>query len=184
MITTTTNSTLSAADEHRKKFYELAAAHIQSLNYKFREKAVITENMKKKIFRCFSNKYPQEFTSNFKTWCETSFIIGEIGSEQVLYHSENKKEVLIYENMYDTYKQVHEQTAHGGRDKCLDSLAINYSWFNRKLVQQYIDICYSCQNRQSVKIPTVSKPIIELGKIFNNLIILSLITKERKRAKR
>ena len=118
MITTTTNSTLSAADEHRKKFYELAAVHIQSLNYKFREKAVITENMKKKIFRCFSNKYPQEFTSNFKTWCETSLIIGEIGSEQVLYHSENKKEVLIYEKMYDTYKQVHEQTAHGGRDKC------------------------------------------------------------------
>ena len=111
--------------------------------------------MKKKILRCLSNKYPQEFTSHFKIWCEISFIIEEIGPEQVLCDSKEKKPVLIYEKMYDTYKEVHEQSAHAGRDKCLHNLAVNYSWFNRDLLQKYIKICYSCQKRQSVKIPTV-----------------------------
>ena len=53
--------------------------------------------------------------------------------------------------MYEIYKQVHEQCAHGRRDKCLVSLAVNYTWSNRKFVQKYINICHSCQNRQSVK---------------------------------
>ena len=59
---TTTNSKMLAANEHRKEFYEIAAGHSQSLDYKFLEKVIITKNMKTKILRCLFNKYPQEFT--------------------------------------------------------------------------------------------------------------------------
>ena len=61
--------------------------------------------------------------------------------------------------MYDTYKQIHIQSAHGGRDKCLDSLSMNYSWCNRKLLELFIKNCSSCQKRKPVV-----KPIVALGK--------------------
>lgn len=65
--------------------------------------------------------------------------------------------------MYSVYKATHLQTAHGGRDKCLDCLSENYSWSNRALLEIFLKLCTSCQTRKQVKIPMFSKPIIELG---------------------
>jgi hypothetical protein len=163
-MSTTTNSALISYYDSRTHFYEKVQKHIKSLNYKYQEKTVITEEMKTKIFRCLSNKYPDEFNSRFKSWCRTSFSIRKIGVESVLCDSKNRKPILIYEQMYEIFKQIHEETAHGGRDKCMNSLSVNYSWYNRQLMQIFINNCQACQNRQAVKIPMLSKPIIELGK--------------------
>ncbi len=123
--------------------------------------------MKKKIFRCLSNKYSEEFDARFKSWCRMSFSIRKIGLQSILCDSKTKKPILIYEQMYDVFKEIHEGAAHGGRDKCMDSLSINYSWYNRQLLQIFINNCQACQKRQLVKIPMISKPIIALGKSDN-----------------
>jgi len=162
-MSATTNTSLLSPTDSRTHFYEKVQRHIKSLNYKYQEKTVITEDMKIRILRCLSNKYPEEFDSRFKSWCRTSFSIRKIGSESLLCDSKRHKPILIYEQMYDIFKQIHEETAHGGRDKCMDSLSVNYSWYNRQLLQIFINNCQACQNRQAVKIPIISKPIIELG---------------------
>ena len=164
MLTTTTDSITTSHNDFRTNFYDKVYKHIKSLNYKYQEKAVITEEMEAKILRCISNKNPKEFNSRFKSWCRTSFCIREIGLESVLCDSKTQKPILLYEQMYDIFKQIHEETAHGGRDKCMDSLSINYSWYNRQLLQIFLKSCQACQERQPVKIPVISKPIMELGK--------------------
>lgn len=35
--------------------------------------------------------------------------------------------------MFDVHEQTHVSTAHAGHDKCLDSLSMNYGWYNSKL---------------------------------------------------
>ncbi len=55
-----TNSTLISSIDFRNHFYEKVQKHIKCLNYKYQEKTVITEDMKIRILRCLSNKYPEE----------------------------------------------------------------------------------------------------------------------------
>ena len=66
--------------------------------------------------------------------------------------------------MYDVYKRTHIDTAHAGRDECLDYLSMNYSWYNRRLLQILIKNCSSCQKRKPIVKPMLSKPIIALGR--------------------
>jgi hypothetical protein len=75
--------------------------------------------------------------------------------------------------MFDIYRSSHEQTAHGGRDKCLEFIATNYSWLNRSLLQIFISQCTACQLRKSIKISMVSKPMIVLGN-FTKLFFMHL----------
>ncbi|CAF0929775.1 unnamed protein product [Adineta ricciae] len=151
-------------DELKKWFYEQANLHISSLNIRFREKCVIKEAMKNKIMNCLRENAitTDDFDSRFTSWCRNSFMVCDIGSERFLCDMKSKKPVLLYENMYEVYKKIHIETAHAGRDKCLDALSINYSWFNRELLQICLKSCSSCQQRKSIKRPTVSKPIIAL----------------------
>ena len=145
--------------------YELANQHISSLNDKFRKKAVITRDMNEKIVSCLRNNLRlEESNSRFISWCRYSFVLRIIGTCHFVCDNKNRKPVLLYENMYDVYKKIHIETAHGGRDKCLDNLAVNYSWFNRHLLQIFIKNCTSCQKRKSIEKPMLSKPIIALGK--------------------
>jgi hypothetical protein len=91
-----TNSILSSDNDSRVNFYDKVEKHIQSLNYKFQEKTVIKEEMKKKIFRCLSNKYSEEFDGRFKSWCRMSFSIRKIGLQSILCDSKTNKPILIY----------------------------------------------------------------------------------------
>ena len=152
-------------DELKICFYEQANLHISSLNEKFREKCVIKEETKNKIINCLrgNSTTTTEFDSRFTSWCRNSFVMCDIGPETFLCDIKSKKPVLLYEDMYEVYKNAHIEAAHAGRDKCLDALSVNYSWFNRKLLQIYLKNCSSCQQRKSIKRPTVSKPIIALG---------------------
>ena len=50
-----------------------------------------------------------------------------IGTQKFICGNKNEKPVLLYENMYDVFKKIHIETGHGGRDKCFDSLTVNYS---------------------------------------------------------
>ena len=70
------------------------------------------------------------------------------GTKRLLCDAKSKKPVLLYESMYDVYKHTHIETAHAGRDKCLDSLSVNYSWYNRRLFELFIKNCSSCQRRK------------------------------------
>jgi hypothetical protein len=151
-------------DYSRKEFYAQATEHLKSLNIKFREKAVITQTMNDEIIRCLLSKSPQEFDSRFLSWCRNSFVIQQIGLKYILCDAKTNKPVLLYEAMYDVYKSTHLEAAHAGRDKCLDSLAMNYSWYSRHLLQIFIKNCSSCQKRKPLLKPMLSKPIIALGK--------------------
>ena len=79
-----------------------------------------------------------ENDSRFISWCRNSFALRIIGIEEFLYDIKNGKPVLLYKNMYEIFKKVHLESAHGSRDKCLDNLAVSYSWFNRDLLQIFI----------------------------------------------
>jgi len=167
MSATTANNTIP--EEYTEKhFYELANDHIKSLNKKFREKAVITKELQTKIIECLSNSESHSFDSHFRTWCHINFKLLNIGSQTFLSDLKTHKSVLLFENMYSVYKQVHIDTNHGGRDKCLDELSLHYSWYSRPLVQIFLKLCMPCQTRTTAKIPINSKPIIELGnyKVF------------------
>jgi hypothetical protein len=139
-MSTTTNETLIPKKDSQTQFYELANKHIKSLNKKYQEKAVITKAMNEKILRFLSNKNPKEFDSHFRAWCWTTFQILKIGSECLVCDLKTHKPVIVYEDMYSIYKQIHVQTAHSGRDKCIDALSVNYSWYNRKLLQIFINL--------------------------------------------
>jgi hypothetical protein len=152
------NSILSTDDDARFFFYEQANRYINSLNINFREKAVITRSTNEKIMRCLQKKTLDEFNSRFISWCRNSFALRFIETHQFLCNNINGKPVLIYEDMYDAYNNIHIETAHSGREKCLDSITVNYSWFNRHLLQIFLKNCAPCGKRKSIE-----KPIIALG---------------------
>ncbi len=150
-MSTTTNEILIPKKDSRTQFYEQANKHIKSLNKNYQEKTVITQEMKAKIVQCLSNKYPKQFNAHFKTWCRTTFQTRKIGLESLLCDSRTHKPIIVYEEMYTIFKQIHVQTAHSDRDRCLGSLSVNYSWYNTKFLQIFINLCESCQSRQLVK---------------------------------
>lgn len=152
----------------REQFYESAKKHIGSLNAKIREKVVIDRALNDKIVNVLQGKACAEKNSNsFVRWCRKSFTLRLIGGHQLLCDMKNCKPVLLYEDMYDVFQTSHLQTAHGGRDKCQDNISVNFSWSNRPLLQIFISQCNACQTRKSVKIKTVTKPIIALGIVLN-----------------
>ena len=154
-------------DDARSQFYHLARKHIDSLNPKYREKAVISRLLSGTIINILQNKQCSEkITGRFSRWCRETFVLRAIGGHYHLSDRKAMKPVLLYEDMYDVYRTSHIQTAHGGRDKCLEHIAVNYSWANRALLQIFIAHCSSCQIRKSIKTNIVSKPIIALGTIF------------------
>ncbi len=166
-MTTTTIPTLISEDDEKKHFYQQANQHLNTLNVKYREKAVITHDMSLKIIVCLQNKLTtKEVSSRFMFWCRKSFSLINIGLRCLLCDSKNKKPIITYEEMYDIYKRIHIESAHGGRDKCIDSLIVNYSWYNRDLLQIFIKNCSSCQKRKAILKPMLSKPIIALGEIY------------------
>jgi Integrase zinc binding domain len=148
----------------RDHFYRLAREHIDSLNVKFREKAVITRALSEKITNALRNESSHETKAGlFLRWCRQSFLLRPIGGHQVLCDIKNIKPVLLFEDMYEVYQDSHQQTAHSGRDKCQEFISANYSWFDRTLLQIFISQCSACQTRKSIKLHTVTKPIIALG---------------------
>ncbi|CAF3763834.1 unnamed protein product [Rotaria sp. Silwood1] len=107
-------------DVARGKFYELAKKHIDALNPKFRNKAVITRDQSEKIINILQNKLSTEKVfGRFSRWCKQTFTLRFIGGHQLLCDFKEVKPVLLDEDMYDVYQTSHHQTAHGGRDKCL-----------------------------------------------------------------
>lgn len=158
------NGSSTSNETSRIEFYKQANEYIQSLNIKFREKTVITQSMNDKIIDCLSNT-SSKHNARFSSWCRTSFIIQNTRNKLLLCDVITTKPVLIYESMFDVYKQTHVSTAHAGRDKCLDSLSMNYSWYNRKLLEIYIKNCSACQKRKPIVKPMLSKPIIALGTV-------------------
>ena len=148
----------------RNQFYENAKKHIDSLKPKFRNKAVVTRLLSEKIINALENKRSSEKDHvRFSRWCRQTFLLRRIGGQQVLCDVKNVKPVLLFEDMYEVYFDSHHQTAHSGRDKCMDYISANYSWSNRSLLQIFISQCSACQTRKSIKIPSVTKPIIALG---------------------
>lgn len=174
----TTNESSGTNNDLQSRFYDLANKHVQSLNKKFQAKAVITLKTKENILQCLLKKQTWIGDSHFRSWCLRTFEIQNIRSENILADAKTHKPILLYEEMYSIFKQTHIQTAHGGRDKCLDSLAVNYSWVNRSLLQIFLKMCPSCETRKTVKIPMFSKPIIELG--ISCFVMLSLSMRYKK----
>jgi hypothetical protein len=148
----------------RDQFYARATSHIDSFNPKFRNKAVVTRELSVKITNALQKKSSSEKDHvRFSRWCRKTFLLRRIGGHQVLCDITNMKPVLLFEDMYEVYFDSHHQTAHSGRDKCMEYISANYSWSNRSLLQIFISQCSACQTRKSIKIPSVSKPIIALG---------------------
>jgi len=42
------------------------------------------------------------------------------------------------------FEQIDLQIVHADRDKSLDSLSVNYSWYKRKLLQLFTSLCERC----------------------------------------
>ncbi|CAF3853491.1 unnamed protein product [Rotaria magnacalcarata] len=156
------NSVSTSDDICRKQYYKEVDEYIKSIISKFREKTVITQVMHDRIIECLTNNNSSSYNARFISWCRTTFVIQNTGAKFLLYDSKTKKAVLIYESMYNVYKHTHIETAHAERDKCLDSLSLNYSWYNRKLLQLFIKNCSACQKRKPIVKPMLSKPIIAL----------------------
>ncbi|CAF1176001.1 unnamed protein product [Adineta ricciae] len=85
--------------------------------------------MKTNIMNCLRENRitTTDFDCRFASWCRNSFVANDIGGQTFLCDLKSNKPVLLYENMYEVYKKVHIESAHAGRDKCLDALSINYS---------------------------------------------------------
>jgi hypothetical protein len=175
----------------RDQFYAHANGHIDSLNPKFRNKAVVTRELSVKIINALQNKSSSEKDHvRFSRWCRQTFLLRWIGGHQVLCDIKNMKPVLLFEDMYKVYFDSHHQTAHSGRDKCMEYISANYSWSNRSLLQIFSSQCSACQTRKSIKIPSVTKPIIALGisilsqcsrALFPSVIVSSIRERERER---
>ncbi|CAF2390213.1 unnamed protein product [Rotaria sp. Silwood2] len=138
-------------DFAREKFSELAKKYIDALNSKIHNTAVITRDQSEKIINVLQSKLSAEKVSGrFSHWCKQTFTLCFIGSHQLLCDFKEVKPIFVYQDMYDIYQASHHQTAHGGRDKCLEYIAANYSWTNRSLLQIFIAQCSACQTRKTV----------------------------------
>ena len=94
---------------------------------------MITQVIHDKIVRCLTNQCSSDCNARFISWCRASFAVQKNETKILLCDAKSKKPVLLYESMYDVYKHTHIETAHAGRDKCLDSLSVNYSRYNGTL---------------------------------------------------
>ena len=90
-------STVSSDNYSQQHFYEEIDRHINSLNIKFRQKAVITRSVNEKIISCLQNNLSSMKTdSRFISWCRHLFALRIIGIEQFLCNIKNGKPVLLY----------------------------------------------------------------------------------------
>lgn len=148
----------------RKTFYERVGDCVSKLNPKFQAKAFINRDTCTRMINILRGVAANNGESTrFVRWCQDKFCLRLIGGNYVLCDMKSKRPILLFEEMFDVYRMCHIQTAHGGRDKCLDYISKNYSWVNRSFLQIYLELCSACQNRKAIKTPIVSKPIIALG---------------------
>ena len=130
-MATTTTEVPSLNENKEQLFYDLSKKHILSLNKKYQSKAVIDKNMREKIFQCLLHNDIEKKDSQFRFWSIANFEIQTFNAKNILCDAKTKEPVLIYEDMYSIYHSIHTSTAHVGRDKFLDALAVNYSWYHR-----------------------------------------------------
>lgn len=123
--------------------------------------------MSTKIIACLQHQLTSKnIDSRFISWCHKCFSLEKIGLKCLLSDSKNHKPILVYEEMFEVYKEIHINFAHAGRDKCLEYLSINYSWYNREILQLLLKNCASCQRRKPIHKPMLSKPIVALGMVY------------------
>ncbi|CAF4115427.1 unnamed protein product, partial [Rotaria sordida] len=123
-----------------KYFYDKVDEYINSLDQKFRGKAVIAQELYNKIQQCL--------------------LLPKGASIACI---KTKKPVCIYENFYNAINEAHTNISHGGREKTMYELNCQYSYIPRPAVEIFLKQCVPCQTRKPVKHHVITKPIIALG---------------------
>ncbi|CAF5151235.1 unnamed protein product, partial [Rotaria sp. Silwood1] len=81
-----------------EKFYEFAKKHIDALNPKFRDKAVITRVQSKKIINILQDKLSSgKVFRCFSHWFKQAFALRLIAGHQLLCDLKEVKPILLYE---------------------------------------------------------------------------------------
>jgi len=94
-----------------ENFYELAKKHIDALNLKFRNKAVIICVQSKQRINVVQNKLSTEKVSGrFSHGCKQTFALRLIAVHQLLCDFSEVKPVLLYEDIYDVYQTSHSMS--------------------------------------------------------------------------
>ncbi|CAF1106999.1 unnamed protein product [Didymodactylos carnosus] len=159
-------STIFIFDNQEKLFYDEIDKHFNTLNEKFRQKAVIKKDIFDsilKVLRAEKGKSVEGVNGSFVYWSRKNFILREISGVEIVCCVKFKQPVCKYESFYNIVNESHEKISHGGRDKTLAEILAHYSWIPKIVVEIYLKYCISCQNQKPVKTPVVSKPILSLG---------------------
>ncbi|CAF1424407.1 unnamed protein product, partial [Rotaria sordida] len=162
------DSDLTVVEENinMKYFYDKVDEYINSLDQKFRGKAVIAQELYKKIQQCLllpKGTSSNLFSTNFTYWVKHKFVLIKIAAIDVVACIKTKKPVCIYENFYNAINEAHTNISHGGREKTMYELNCQYSYIPRPAVEIFLKQCVPCQTRKPVKHHVITKPIIALG---------------------
>ncbi|CAF1680811.1 unnamed protein product [Rotaria magnacalcarata] len=153
-------------NDNEKMFYAKIDEYINCLGDKFREKAVIKQQVYNDIMQCLllaKGKKLDPHSPVFVYWAKQKFILIKIGNIDIVACVKSKKPVCVYEYFYNVIKERHTNISHGGRDKTIFELNFQYSFIPRFAIDIFMKQCIQCQTRNPIKQHVVSKPIIALG---------------------
>ena len=112
-----------------KYFYNKTNEYINSLNQKFREKAVIKQDLYNKIQQYLllpkgtSNCL---FSTNFTYWVKRKFVLNKIAAVDVATCIIIKNPFCIYENFYNVANEAHSNISHDSHETAMYEINCQY----------------------------------------------------------
>jgi hypothetical protein len=115
----------------QETFSELLEEYLLARNEKRRAKTLLSQDC---INQCIeileSNENAENYDAKLKYWVRTTFYIGLVGNQCILYHKRMKKPVCPKEKLYEKLCEFHLEIGHGGMSKTYEAVSnINLKLF-------------------------------------------------------
>jgi hypothetical protein len=141
----------------RDQWDGVVAEYIKSLSTRKREKALISQAMFDDIWDVLQDPMnPKIRTPQFRFWVRKMFKLSHADpAVSKFFKADNDSDVVpvilheglpvaVKEQTYDIISYYHLLSGHGGRDKTMAEVRLNYSWVPKELVARYIKACPTC----------------------------------------
>ncbi|TFK79895.1 hypothetical protein K466DRAFT_559555, partial [Polyporus arcularius HHB13444] len=143
----------------REEFAALEEQYLESLDYRKKKKALISQAMFDNIWLALH--CPDDVsieTPQFRWWVRKMFVLkaqglqdgylaGLASAELAVVH--NGKRVAVREQIYDILCICHQRVKHSGRDKTSAEIRKTFDWIPKDLVSLFVKHCPTCMHKKT-----------------------------------
>lgn len=134
----------------RAHWNAIMETYLQNLHPSKREKALISEQMHKMIYRTLIEPDLARIgTPQFRFWCRKMFQV--VDAKGALVITNGGRPIAVKEYIYDILCMCHEESGHSGRDKTCKILRDYYTWIPKELTANFVKACPTCIIKRSTE---------------------------------